>query len=389
MIIVEVNALLKKPKVLILTAKYGNGHVQVSKTLVKQCKDMGIEEVVVSDLYAESNPVFTEITQYLYLKSFTIGKQFYRMFYYGVDKIYNKKLLTLYFKLGNKRLFELIEKEQPDLIINTFPIIVVPEYRRRTGHIIPTFNVLTDFCLHKIWVHQNIDKYYVASKRVKEKVMSLGIHPASVKVTGIPIRSVFEENLDKNEICRKYGLDPNKKILLVMAGAHGVLKNVKELCESFLEDQDLQTVVVCGNNAVLKENLETITGKNVRNLKLLGYVERVDELFRVASCMVTKPGGITLSEAAAVGVPVILFKPVPGQEKENALFFEENEAAVVVNRSEEVYETVSSLLKDDKKLKRMKRNIKRLHHPNSSLTIMEDILREASLFKENKFIKAQ
>lgn len=174
-----------------------------------------------------------------------------------------------------------------------------------------------------------------------------------------------------------------------MAGAHGVLKNVKELCESFLEDQDLQTVVVCGNNAVLKENLETITGKNVRNLKLLGYVERVDELFRVASCMVTKPGGITLSEAAAVGVPVILFKPVPGQEKENALFFEENEAAVVVNRSEEVYETVSSLLKDDKKLKRMKRNIKRLHHPNSSLTIMEDILREASLFKENKFIKAQ
>lgn len=389
MIIVEVNALLKKPKVLILTAKYGNGHVQVSKTLVKQCKDMGIEEVVVSDLYAESNPVFTEITQYLYLKSFTIGKQFYRMFYYGVDKIYNKKLLTLYFKLGNKRLFELIEKEQPDLIINTFPIIVVPEYRRRTGHIIPTFNVLTDFCLHKIWVHQNIDKYYVASKRVKEKVMSLGIHPASVKVTGIPIRSVFEENLDKNEICRKFGLDPNKKILLVMAGAHGVLKNVKELCESFLEDQDLQTVVVCGNNAVLKENLETITGKNVRNLKLLGYVERVDELFRVASCMVTKPGGITLSEAAAVGVPVILFKPVPGQEKENALFFEENEAAVVVNRSEEVYETVSSLLKDDKKLKRMKRNIKRLHHPNSSLTIMEDILREASLFKENKFIKAQ
>lgn len=175
---------------------------------------MGIEEVVVSDLYAESNPVFTEITQYLYLKSFTIGKQFYRMFYYGVDKIYNKKLLTLYFKLGNKRLFELIEKEQPDLIINTFPIIVVPEYRRRTGHIIPTFNVLTDFCLHKIWVHQNIDKYYVASKRVKEKVMSLGIHPASVKVTGIPIRSVFEENLDKNEICRKYGLDPNKKFCL-------------------------------------------------------------------------------------------------------------------------------------------------------------------------------
>jgi processive 1,2-diacylglycerol beta-glucosyltransferase len=384
-----VNALLKKPKVLILTAKYGNGHVQVSKTLVKQCRELGIEEVVVSDLYAESNPVFTEITQYLYLKSFTIGKQFYRMFYYGVDKIYNKKLLTLYFKLGNKRLHELIEKEQPDIIINTFPIIVVPEYRRRTGNIIPTFNVLTDFCLHKIWVHKNIDKYYVASKRVKEKVMSLGIHPASVKVTGIPIRSQFEENLNEEAIYKKYNLDPAKKTLLVMAGAHGVLKNVKELCESFLEEKNLQTVVVCGNNTALKESLESITGKNKENLKLLGYVERVDELFRIASCMVTKPGGITLSEAAAVGVPVILYKPVPGQEKENALFFQENEAALVVNRSEEVYEAVSSLLQNDKKLRRMKRNIKRLHHPNSSLTIMEDIVKEAAVFKEKKYIKAQ
>lgn len=381
--------MLKKPKVLILTAKYGNGHVQVSKTLVKQCRELGIEEVVVSDLYAESNPVFTEITQYLYLKSFTIGKQFYRMFYYGVDKIYNKKLLTLYFKLGNKRLHELIEKEQPDIIINTFPIIVVPEYRRRTGNIIPTFNVLTDFCLHKIWVHKNIDKYYVASKRVKEKVMSLGIHPASVKVTGIPIRSQFEENLNEEAIYKKYKLDPSKKTLLVMAGAHGVLKNVKELCESFLEEQNLQTVVVCGNNTALKESLESITGKNKENLKLLGYVERVDELFRIASCMVTKPGGITLSEAAAVGVPVILYKPVPGQEKENALFFQENEAALVVNRSEEVYEAVSNLLQNDKKLRRMKRNIKRLHHPNSSLTIMEDIVKEAAVFKEKKYIKAQ
>jgi processive 1,2-diacylglycerol beta-glucosyltransferase len=88
-------------------------------------------------------------------------------------------------------------------------------------------------------------------------------------------------------------------------------------------------------------------------------------------------------------VPVILYKPVPGQEKENALFFQENEAALVVNRSEEVYEAVSNLLQNDKKLRRMKRNIKRLHHPNSSLTIMEDIVKEAAVFKEKKYIKAQ
>ncbi|MEH7663359.1 diglucosyl diacylglycerol synthase, partial [Bacillus velezensis] len=76
-------------KVLILTANYGNGHVQVAKTLYEQCLRLGLD-VTVSNLYQESNPIVSEVTQYLYLKSFSIGKQFYLLFYYGVDKIYNK-----------------------------------------------------------------------------------------------------------------------------------------------------------------------------------------------------------------------------------------------------------------------------------------------------------
>lgn len=147
-------------RVLILTANYGNGHVQVAKTLYEQCVRLGFQHVTVSNLYQESNPIVSEVTQYLYLKSFSIGKQFYRLFYYGVDKIYNKRKFNIYFKMGNKRLGELVDEHQPDIIINTFPMIVVPEYRRRTGRVIPTFNVMTDFCLHKIWVHENVDKYY-------------------------------------------------------------------------------------------------------------------------------------------------------------------------------------------------------------------------------------
>lgn len=154
--------------ILILTANYGNGHVQVAKTLYQECERLGFKNVTVSNLYQESNPIVSEITQYLYLKSFSIGKQFYRLFYYGVDKIYNKRKFNIYFKMGNKRLDQLVKKHQPDIIINTFPMIVVPEYRRRMGKVIPTFNVMTDFCLHKIWVHEHIDKYYVATDYVKE-----------------------------------------------------------------------------------------------------------------------------------------------------------------------------------------------------------------------------
>ncbi|KIL11362.1 MULTISPECIES: diglucosyl diacylglycerol synthase [Bacillus] len=371
-------------KILILTANYGNGHMQVAKTLYDECKSQGFEHVVVSNLYQESNPIVSEVTQYLYLKSFSIGKQFYRLFYYGVDKIYNKRKFNIYLKMGNKRLDELIQLHNPDIIIITFPMIVVPEYRNKTGKVIPTFNVMTDFCLHKIWVHENIDRYYVATDYVKQKLVEIGTHPSDVKVTGIPIRPQFEADVPKSMIYKKYGLSSDKKVLLIMAGAHGVLKNVKELCEALLLDSEVQIVVVCGKNAALKQSLSVLEQAHPDQLKALGYVEQIDELFRVTDCMITKPGGITLTEATAIGVPVILYKPVPGQEKENALFFEDYGAAIVINRHEDILESVTSLLQDEEKLETMKQNMKKLHLKQSSQTILEDIVEQSDLIMNNK-----
>ncbi|WP_456266969.1 MULTISPECIES: diglucosyl diacylglycerol synthase [unclassified Bacillus (in: firmicutes)] len=371
-------------KILILTANYGNGHMQVAKTLYDECKSKGFEHVVVSNLYQESNPIVSEVTQYLYLKSFSIGKQFYRLFYYGVDKIYNKRKFNLYLKMGNKRLDELIQLHNPDIIIITFPMIVVPEYRNKTGKVIPTFNVMTDFCLHKIWVHENIDRYYVATDYVKQKLMEIGTHPSDVKVTGIPIRPQFEADVPKSMIYKKYGLSSDKKVLLIMAGAHGVLKNVRELCEALLLDSEVQIVVVCGKNAALKQSLSVLEQAHPDQLKALGYVEQIDELFRVTDCMITKPGGITLTEATAIGVPVILYKPVPGQEKENALFFEDYGAAIVINRHEDILETVTNLLQNEEKLETMKQNMKKLHLKHSSQTILEDIVEQSDLIMNNK-----
>ncbi|MEI4788822.1 diglucosyl diacylglycerol synthase [Bacillus sp. FJAT-53060] len=371
-------------KILILTANYGNGHMQVAKTLYDECKSQGFEHVMVSNLYQESNPIVSEVTQYLYLKSFSIGKQFYRLFYYGVDKIYNKRKFNIYLKMGNKRLDELIQLHNPDIIIITFPMIVVPEYRNKTGKVIPTFNVMTDFCLHKIWVHENIDRYYVATDYVKQKLVEIGTHPSDVKVTGIPIRPQFEADVPKSMIYKKYGLSSDKKVLLIMAGAHGVLKNVKELCEALLLDSEVQIVVVCGKNAALKQSLSDLEQGHPDQLKVLGYVEQIDELFRVTDCMITKPGGITLTEATAIGVPVILYKPVPGQEKENALFFEDNGAAIVIYKHEDILESVTNLLQDEETLEAMKQNIKKLHLKQSSQTILEDIVEQSYLITSNK-----
>ncbi|KZM55065.1 diglucosyl diacylglycerol synthase [Aeribacillus pallidus] len=375
--------MLKDPKILILTANYGNGHIQVAKTLEQSLHKMGINNVKVSDLISESHPIMAEITRYLYLKSFSIGKQFYRLFYYSVDKMSNKRIMNLYLKLGHRKLNQLVREINPDIIINTFPISVVPEYRTRTGVFIPTFNVLTDFCLHRVWVHKNIDKYYVSCDDVKEKLTMLNIHPALVKVTGIPIRPQFEEKMETIDLYKKYNLDPNKKTLLIATGAHGVLKNVKDLCESFFTRDDMQIVVVCGNNQSLKDELEPLQYIHPDRIKVFGYVERIDELFRICSCMITKPGGITLSEAAALKVPLILYKPVPGQERENADLFAAKGAAVVINKLEKVQETVNDLFNHPEKMKKMKMSIAELYRPNAADTILQDILNEAEMLLDS------
>jgi processive 1,2-diacylglycerol beta-glucosyltransferase len=378
--------LIKNPKVLILTAHYGNGHVQVAKTLEQAFLQRGIENVIVCDLFAESHPVLTDITKYLYLKSYTIGKELYRLFYYGVEKIYDKKIAMWYANFGRKRLKAILRVEKPDLIINTFPIIAVPELKKQLGFSIPVYNVLTDFCLHKIWVHRKVDRYFVATDYVKQLITEIGIPRNCVTVTGIPIRSSFENPAPAELLYDKYGLCPSKKILLIVAGAHGVLGNVRELCQLFMTIPDLQVAVVCGKNKELQEELQALQQSD--QLKVFGYVENIHELFRIASCMITKPGGITLSEAAALQVPVVLYRPVPGQENENAMYFERKGAAVVVREEEDVFLKTKAILQDDKKLQQMREAMKKIYQPHAAFHIVDAILAE-NIVKEQPRVLLQ
>ncbi|MDM5186967.1 diglucosyl diacylglycerol synthase [Bacillus sp. DX4.1] len=368
--------MIKNPKVLILTAHYGNGHVQVAKTLAQTFRQKGIEDVIVCDLFGESHPVITDITKYLYLKSYTIGKELYRLFYYGVEKIYDKKIASWYANFGRKRLKALLHAEKPDIVINTFPIIAVPELKKQTGFSIPVYNVLTDFCLHKIWIHREVDRYFVATDYVKKVMVEIGVPAEQIVETGIPIRKNFESIINPEILYNKYHLSREKKILLIVAGAHGVLGNVKELCQSFMSVPNLQTAVVCGKNETLKQELLELQEQKPEALKVFGYVENIDELFRITSCMITKPGGITLSEAAALQVPVILYKPVPGQENENAIYFEKKGAAVVIREDDDIFARTEALLQDDMRLLQMKEAIKSIYRPEPACHIVDAILEE-------------
>ncbi len=295
----------------------------------------------------------------------------YSHFYYGIDKISRTKLIRVYGRFGYSTLKDVIKKFKPDIIVNTFPVMSASEYKRKLDISIPVINVVTDYCCHRLWINDNLDRIYLATDDLKKTLQEMNIPISKLEVTGIPIRTEFEKKIDINEIYDKYNIDPNKKTILISAGAHGLLKNPADLCSKLNRHEKIQTIIVCGNNARLKTKIDSM---NLKNIYSFGYINEIHELYMISNLMITKPGGITLSEAAAANLPLILYKPVPGQEKENADYFESKGAALVANSIKELETHTLNLINNPGKLKKMKRNLRKFYNPDSSKKIVDDLL---------------
>jgi processive 1,2-diacylglycerol beta-glucosyltransferase len=361
---------VKRPSALILTARYGSGHLQAAKVIAQEIHRKGFEPVV-SDLFGESYPAFTNFTQSLLLKSFTYGPHFYKWFYYGTNMLHSKGLVQFSKYLGRKRLLELFAMHNPEFVITTFPLHTAPFLIKKSKSSIPVYTVITDYCAHPYWTNPLIDHYFVASQSVKLSLLAQNINKEIITVSGIPIRSSFEKALNKKMIERKYGFSSHKKVVTILAGADGVLKNVKELCESLLQNSAYQVIVICGRNEKLYDKLSPLVLRFRDSIRLYRYVEEIHEIFSVSDCLVTKPGGLTLTESAALQIPLILYKPVPGQESENAKYFAEKGAALISYSSKETLDHIQRICQDESLSMKMRNSLNEIYQPFSARTIAE------------------
>ena len=361
--------------VLITTAPFGNGHLMVANALKNAFTNKGYKNVAVVDLFTESHPVITETIKKAYIKSYEFGEA-YSLLYYGSEKLVDKKIMELYRNFGYKKLKQISHELKPDIIINTFPILASLKIKNEREENIPVFNIVTDFYVHKLWLSEEIDKFYIATHELQEELSKMNIPIEKTVVSGIPVREAFEELENLSGIYKKYNFHQSKQIILINAGAFGVLKDIKRICKELCNYNDIQVAAVCGNNKVLKNELESL---NYNNLKVFGFTKDIHELYKISTCMITKSGGITLSEALAVQLPLIIFKPVPGQEKENALYFEKKGAAFIANNTDEIINRTIDLIQSPTIITAMRNNMKKIYNRSSSDTIVEDVLESIEL----------
>ncbi|MGE8206940.1 MGDG synthase family glycosyltransferase [Heyndrickxia sp. NPDC080065] len=368
-----------KGKVLILSGSFGQGHQQVAYAVEEAIQKRSPNtEVVVVDFLAWAHPYFYHVAHFTYMKMLKYSPKLYGFLY---KKTYKKSSMSTkldkILSAGIGKMQNLIQMIQPSIIINTFPFAaaIVSKLKEYQVIDIPSITVITDHTSHSYWIHPFTDQYIVASGKVKQSLVDLGIKRETVACTGIPIRSKFSEPSNRDEIRKKYELDPTLPTILIMGGGEGLIgKEILKSNELETLHEKIQFLIICGKNKKLKKNLEKEFYDSKHIIKIFGYTENIHELMSVSELVITKPGGVTTSEALVTELPMILFKPLPGQEEDNAHYLIQSGAAIAAENSFDLLHKINIILANKNILQKLKSSAKKIQMTNASLHALYAII---------------
>jgi processive 1,2-diacylglycerol beta-glucosyltransferase len=372
-----------REKVLILTGNYGDGHIQVAQALHDAINIRFPElEPVVYDLMEFVHPHFNHVSRFLFLQGVKKFPTVYGYFFQKTRRMNTlTKIMKTMFSSGVGRTLKLIEEIQPSVVISTFPLAAAVMSKIKASGLtdIPTVTIITDHTDHSCWIYPDTDQYIVGSNAVRRSLIELGVEVDQIADTGIPIRPQFSQSFKREEIAEKYGLNPNIPTVLVMGGGLGLIGDGSATMKKLeVLPQPLQFVIVCGHNKKLRMQLiESLKGSK-HQYHIYGYVNYVHELMAISDLMMTKPGGVTTFEAIAMELPMLLYKPIPGQEQDNAKFLVRSGVAIDAESYQDITEGLMDLLNHPERLQQLRRNSKRFHPKESLFATLEVIMKTKS-----------
>ena len=369
-------------KILIFYAAYGGGHLSAARS-IKQCLDENYKDVETElvDCVKYINKGLDKITTLAY-------KEMAKKAPWAWGEIYNhsqKGTMSHISNGANKimsfKLYKLFEDFKPDVVISTHPFgSQMTAYLKSKGKTNCTLaSVMTDFASHDQWLvgHEYIDYIFVSHEGMKKEIISKGINSSKVYATGIPLSNRFLRHFDRKEIKSSFDLDINKKTILFFGGGEFGLGKDKTLkiLKAFIDNinDEYQIIAIAGKNEKMQEKFEELVGDNP-NVQVYGFTNEVPELMSIADLVVTKPGGLTITESLASGLPIVVINPIPGQEVENAEFLEKQGVAVWIRKTEDPREAVSELLSNPEQIKHMKIRSKIMAKKHSTEDICKIIM---------------
>jgi processive 1,2-diacylglycerol beta-glucosyltransferase len=295
--------------------------------------------------------------------------QIWRAVYDNHDFAYATRDIRKFFdRLYFAKMEKILKEHKPDAIICTqaAPCHVAAAYKGEKGNGLPLVAVITDYLVHPYWLHDKVDLYIVPTEETKETLLERGIPGEKIKEIGIPIDPKFMSSYDKPKKRAELGLPGEVTTLLITGGSQGMIP-VKRILRLLSQvNVPFQAIIVAGRNKRLWLRAKKMGKKLAFTTKVLSYTNSMDKLMDASDLIITKPGGLTSAEALAKGLPLIIVKPIPGQEERNGRYLIDEGAALAVDHLKDLPEVIEELLLSPQKIEEMSRKAQVLARPRAA-----------------------
>ncbi len=370
-------------KILLMSVKAGYGHHSTAKAIIQEFEKHG-HECVMLDVFEYVNKHLGNSIQDGYLLSTKYFSTPYGKVYGKLtekDEPYDKySAISVVSHLISKKIESFSGHFRPDLVIGThsFACMIMTDLAEKGVLECPTIGIVTDFTIHPFWESTMLDYYVTPDALLNHAMEKKGIPVRKILPIGIPIRESFSVKSDKAAARKALGIK-DKTTALVMSGSMGYGNMKKTIMEIDKFPHDFQIICVCGSNKRTKKELENCEW--TKDVYIHGFVDNINVMMDAADFIISKPGGLTTSEAFAKGLPMITVNPLPGQEDRNVDFLVNSGAVIYVNKRYTVSEALYQML-CPWRFELIKESVKHIGKPNASRDLYQFI-------KENIFVKSE
>jgi len=342
-------------KILILPLlKMPSGHHQVAEALINKLEKMDRQlEIKKIDLISYTSERLEKIVTKTYLKWISKAPRTYQWLYKHFINADSDQtaLLKLYQQLFIKKMEKLVAEENPDLVICThsFPSMLLSKLKSKGKINIPVINAYTDFFVNGLWGKKEIDVHFVPNRHVKSMLIQCGVPARNIYVTGIPIHEDFKEEMIRRHTSRKK--------ILISGGSSG-LGDLTRLLKGLKTSGGADYYVLCGKNEALFNKLRGWGRKNIIPISYIQSRKEMSRLYDEADAIITKPGGVTISEVIQKKLPIFIHSVLPGQEKVNLAFLKERGLVFELDYEKPVEKQIMEILMDEKQMAEFYRQLR-------------------------------
>ncbi len=355
----------------ILSASYGGGHQRVGEAIAEEWKARvgGCVEIV--DYFTRfTNPTFFALTKFSYYQTVRFVPTLQAKFYKMMGEIpADSRFRRAVNRTGMDRLERYLHRERPDVVccVHWTFAGTMSDLKMEGRTRVPCLTAITDYVSHGEWIHPRIDRYAVPHALMRDGLLARGVPAERIIVSGMPIERKFQHALDRNALAAGLGLAAGVPVILIMAGAYATLGRVGDVVQILARfPRPLQALVVCANARRLADQVRAAAARSPHRFLIYGYVNNVEQLMTVSDLLISKAGGVTVSEALAKRLPMLLYGSIPGQEVSNTQFLVEQGAAEAAASPSELQERLEGLLAHPERLAAMRYAAARLGRPDAA-----------------------